>query len=160
MTNFGNVFIFALRYQWFPFILIRWNWMLILSLITAQNLRESLIAIWGKTSVLGGWQSTVTGWNREFVESPLEIQTHLDMILWNLLWWTCFKMRIGRGVLQRSLPVPAILGFWESSFSFSYIAGILLTAYRKNSRTHQNFGHLQDEPTISVKIWFRGSFSQ
>lgn len=78
VTNFENVFIFALRYWWFPFILIHWNWMqtpvLILSLITALTSRESLIWMWGKTSLVGGWQSTGTGWNRDVVESPLESQ--------------------------------------------------------------------------------------
>lgn len=68
--------------------------------------------------------------------------------------WTCFRMRGGLGVLQRSLPTPAILGlgFWKNCSSFSDIAEILSTVYRIHSRIHQNFGHPQDEPTISVQM--------
>ena len=53
---------------------------------------------------------------REAVESPsLEIfQTRLAAVLCSLLWVTLLGQGVGLGDPQRSLPTPAMLGFWDS----------------------------------------------
>ena len=53
---------------------------------------------------------------REAVESPsLEIfQPRLDKVLCTLLWVTLLGQGVGLGDPQRSLPTPAMLGFWDS----------------------------------------------
>jgi len=52
---------------------------------------------------------------REAVESPsLEIfQPRLDTVLCSLLWVTLLRQGLGLGDPQRSLPAPAMLGFWD-----------------------------------------------
>ena len=59
-------------------------------------------------------------WNRlprGAVESPsLEIfKTRLDAVLCSLLWVTLLRQGVGLGDPQRSLPTPAMLGFWDSA---------------------------------------------
>ena len=50
-------------------------------------------------------------WPRQAVESPsLEIfKTHLDKVLYSLLWVTLLGQVVGLGDPQRSLPTPTIL---------------------------------------------------
>ena len=53
---------------------------------------------------------------RGAVESPsLEIlKPWLDVALCSLLWVTLLRQGVGLGDPQRSLPPPAMLGFWDS----------------------------------------------